>query len=299
MIKFQFTSKFRRPGLRFLFFKGICYNDRMIGIFDSGVGGLTVVREIFKELPQEQIIYFGDTARLPYGTKGAEFVRRYSNKITNWLLKNQAKIIVVACHTSSAWASDTLKKQFDIPIFEMFTSAAEDCLSATKNGKIGVIGTPGTIKSKSFEKKLHELNKPTQPCTVVKNYSKLKIYSRACPLFVPLAEEGWVDKRITEEIAREYLKPLKNRGVDTLVLACTHYPLLKDTIQKAMGNGINVINPAESVAREIKLFLKNNNISLRKGNEHKFVFSDEPYNFNKISELCFNKKIKIEINDPF
>ena len=261
----------------------------MIGIFDSGVGGLTVVKEIFKYLPDYQVIYFGDTARLPYGTKGEDFVKRYSKKITGWLLEKKAKIIVIGCHTSSAWASESLKKQYkDIPIFEMITSAAEDVLSRTKNNKIGIIGTPGTIKSRSFEKKL------------LKADTCLKVYSKACPLFVPLAEEGWVDDKITEEIAKEYLMPLKDKGIDSLVLACTHYPLLEKTIKKIMGNNINIINPAESVAKEIKNFLENNpEIIIQKGSGHKFFFSDEPYNFNKISHLCFNKEINIKINDPF
>jgi len=263
----------------------------MIGIFDSGVGGLTVVKEVFKHLPNYQIIYFGDTARLPYGTKGADFVKKYSDKITGWLLKKGAKAIVIACHTSSAWASESLKKKYNgVPVFEMITSAAENVLAFTKNNKVGIIGTPGTIKSKSFEKKLLKLN------------PKLKIYSRACPLFVPLAEEGWINEEATRIIVKDYLLPLKDKKIDTLVLACTHYPLLEKTIKKVVGNNIAVINPAESVAKEIKLFLKNNpkiRAKIKKGSKHRFVFSDEPYNFQKISHLCFNKNIKIKINDPF
>ena len=272
----------------------------MIGIFDSGVGGLTVVKEIFKYLPDYQIIYFGDTARLPYGTKGAGFVKRYSQKIVEWLIKKDARLIVIACHTSSSWASESLKKQFKrVPIFEMITSAAEEVLNSTKNKKIGIIGTPGTIKSKSFEKKLLKLD------------PKLKIYSKACPLFVPLVEEGWVDKKITKEIVKEYLEPLKAKKIDTLVLACTHYPLLKKAIKKVMGSNVKIVNPAESVAKEIKLFLKNNPSQIKKPafvplsgttvgkGKHQFFFSDEPYNFDKISHLCFQKKIKIKINDPF
>ncbi|MFH1656307.1 MAG: glutamate racemase [Candidatus Nealsonbacteria bacterium] len=262
----------------------------MIGVFDSGVGGLTVVKEIFKQLPEYQIIYFGDTARLPYGTKGANFVKRYSEKITSWLLNKDAKIIVIACHTSSAWASNSLKKKFKkVPIFEMITSASQDVVDITQNKKIGIIGTPGTIKSKAFEKKLLELD------------SNLEIYSKSCPLFVSLAEEGWVDNKITKEIIKEYLEPLKNKGIDTLVLACTHYPLLEKAIKEVVGD-INIINPAKSVAKEIKLFLENNPqiiAKIKKGKNHQFFFSDEPYNFEKISHLCFNKKLKIKINDPF
>ena len=263
----------------------------MIGVFDSGVGGLTVVKEIFKYLPDCQIIYFGDTARLPYGTKGAAFVQRYSEKITNWLLQKKAKVIVVACHTSSAWASDSLKKQFKkTPIFEMITPAVKEALKITKNRKIGIIGTPGTIKSMAYKKKLLKIN------------PSLKIYSNACPLFVPLFEEGWVDNEITKEIAEEYLKPLKNKKIEMLILACTHYPLLKKTIKEIIGKKVKIINPAKSLAKDLKLFLKENpkiDNQIKKGKNHQFFFSDQPYNFKKISHLCFNKKIKIKVKDPF
>lgn len=263
----------------------------MIGIFDSGVGGLSVVKEIFKYLPNYQIIYFGDTARLPYGTKGADFVQRYSAKITNWLLEKEAKLIVIACHTSSAWASDSLKKQFrGAPIFEMITPGAREVLRTTKNQKIGIIGTPGTVKSGSWEKKLLELE------------PNLKIYSKPCPLFVSLVEEGWVNKKITKQVAEEYLRDFKNRGVDTLILACTHYPILEKVIKGAVGSEIKIINPAESLAKELKLFLNDNlqiASQIKQGKNHQFFFSDEPYNLEKISHLCLDRKIKPTVKDPF
>lgn len=263
----------------------------MIGVFDSGVGGLSVVKEIFKYLPDFQIIYFGDTARLPYGTKGADFVKRYSSKITNWLLEKEAKIIVVACNTSSAWASEFLREEFKgVPIFEMINPAIKELLSIAKNKKIGIIGTPGTIKSGSWEKKLLKLN------------SAFKIYSKSCPLFVPLVEEGWVDKKITKEIVKEYLEEFKERGIDSLILACTHYPILEKAIKEAMGAKIKIINPAESLAKELKLFLNDNlqiASEIKKGMEHQFFFSDEPYNLEKISHLCLDRKIKPTIKDPF
>ena len=186
----------------------------MIGIFDSGVGGLTVVKEIFKYLPEDQIIYFGDTARLPYGTKGADFVKKYSEKITEWLLKRGAKIVIVACNTSSAWAADSLKNEFKTtPIFEMINPAITEALKTTKNKKIGIIGTPGTIRSGVYQKKFKKAD------------SSLEIFSQACPLFVPLVEEGLIDDKITVEIIKKYLDPLKEKGIDTLILGCTHYPL--------------------------------------------------------------------------
>ena len=261
--------------------------NKMIGIFDSGVGGLTVVKEIFKFLPEYQIIYFGDTARLPYGTKGAEFVQKYSAKIVEWLLKKEVKIIVVACHTSSAWASESLKKQFQrVPIFEMISPAIKEALKKTKNKKIGIIGTPGTIKSRAYEKKFLGLD------------PNLKIYSKACPLFVPLVEEGWMKKKITKEIAKEYLKEIKDKKIDALILACTHYPPLKIVIRKIIGKKIKIVNPAESLAKELKLFLKNNNkiaVRIKKGRNHQFFFSDLPYNLKAVSKLCLGKKIKIKL----
>jgi len=275
----------------------------MIGVFDSGVGGLTIVKEIFKYLPEYQIIYFGDTARLPYGTKGADFVQRYSAKIVNWLLKKKAKLIVVACHTSSAWASDFLKEKFSapkgrdlaegenkMPIFEMITPGASEAANSTKSRKVGIIGTSGTIKSGSWEKKLLELN------------PGLKIYSKPCPLFVSLVEEGWINKGVTKKIAEEYLEPFKEKKIDTLVLACTHYPLLKKIIGEVVGTNIKIINPAESLAKELKLFLKDNlqiASQIKKGKNHQFFFSDQPYNLEKISHLCFDRQIKPIIKDPF
>jgi len=262
----------------------------VIGIFDSGVGGLTVVKEIFKYLigpgGTPQIIYFGDTARLPYGTKGANFVKKYSKKITEWLLKKGCKIIVIACNTSSAWASDYLKKEFPkIPIFEMITPAVEE-VSKLHAQKIGIIGTPGTIKSRAYDKKL-------------KNSSyKLKIYSQACPLFVPLIEEGMIDGKITEAIISKYLDPLREKKIEALVLACTHYPLLKREIEKIIDSGIKVINPAEALAKEVCTYIDNNRIKLKTG-KSEFYFSDTPYNLTKISQLCFSKKIIPIVKDPF
>lgn len=263
----------------------------MIGVFDSGVGGLTVVKEIFKYLPEYQLVYFGDAARLPYGTKGADFVKNYSKKITKWLLDRGVKVIVVACNTSSAWAADSLKKEFpNVPIFEMILPAVKEAVKTTKNKKVGIIGTPGTIKSGVYKKKLSELD------------NGLKIFSQSCPLFVPLVEEGLISDKITKEIAKRYLEPLKRQGIDSLVLGCTHYPLLKEIIVGIMGKKVAVINPAEAIAKELKNFLKNNTeveAKVEKGTRHSFFFSDEPYNLEKISHLCFNKKISPIIGDPF
>jgi len=263
----------------------------MIGVFDSGVGGLTVVKEIFKSLPKYQIIYFGDTARLPYGTKGANFVKRYSGKIAKWLVGHGAKVIVIACNTSSAWAADYLRKELKgIPVFEMVLPAAMDAASITKNKRVGFIGTPGTIKSGAYKNKLGKINR------------SLKLFSQSCPLFVPLVEEGWIKDKVTKEIAKKYLSNLKDKNIDSLILGCTHYPLLKETIKEVVGKKVRIINPAESIVSELKDFIQKNpkiNAKIKKGKNHKFFFSDEPYNFEKISHLCFNKKIDITIKDPF
>ncbi len=253
----------------------------MIGIFDSGVGGLTIVKEVFKTLPEYQIIYFGDTARLPYGTKQENFVKEYSAKISQWLIEKQAKIIVVACHTSSAWAAESLKRKLKVPVFEMITPVVKEILNNNYK-KIGIIGTPGTIKSNCYNKRL------------LKNNSSLRIYSQACPLLVPLVEEGWIDKKETELITQHYLKPLKEKKVDCLVLACTHYPLLEKTIKKIMGKKVKIINPAESLVQDLKKFLEEDNLA-KKGSNHQFFFSDNPYHLDKLSKMALNKKIKIKI----
>ena len=259
----------------------------MIGVFDSGVGGLTVVKEIFEQLPEYQIIYFGDTARLPYGTKGADFVKKYSKKITEWLLQKGANIIVIACNTSSAWSADYLRKEFpNIPIFEMISPAVAEAKEKSKNRRVGVIGTPGTVKSNIYSKKLGNFH----------------VFSKACPLFVPLVEEGWVSDEITKKVADKYLKQFKKHDIDTLVLGCTHYPLLEKVVKKIMGSKVKIINPAEAITESLKQFLKDNpDIAkkTKKGSGHEFFFSDEPYNLEKISHLCFNKKIKPIVKDPF
>ena len=263
----------------------------MIGIFDSGVGGLTIVKEIFINLPEYQITYFGDTARLPYGTKGANFVKKYSAKIVNFLLKKNAKIIIIACNTSSAYAADMLKNQFkSLPIFEMIDPAVSESLRVTKNKRIGIVGTPGTINSGAYQNKFLRQDK------------SVKIFLQPCPLLVPLVEEGMLDDKITIDVLKKYLIPLKNKGIDTLILGCTHYPLLEKSIIKVLGKRISVVNPAESLAKEVKNYISKNPVlqkSLKKGSANKFFFSDQPYNLKKISQLCFNKKIIPTVLDPF
>lgn len=265
----------------------------MIGIFDSGSGGLTVVKEFLKELPNYKIIYFGDTAHLPYGTKSPNLTKKWSKEIIKFLLKKGAKVIIIACHTASALAFDFLKKEFPkIPIFEIITPGVKRASEITRNRKIGIIGSPATIKSQAHKNKLLFLN-PT-----------LKTYSRACPLFVPLVEEGLIKNKETKEIAKNYLVPLKREKIDTLILACTHYPLLKDTISEIIGEKVTIINPAQdlimALKEKAKLGTKKETASLffvkRKGRgKHHFYFSDEPYNFRLIAKLCLSMEVPFKV----
>ena len=214
-----------------------------VGVFDSGVGGLTVVREIIRQIPNEKIIYFGDTARVPYGSKSKETVTRFSEQIVRFLRTFQVKTIVVACNTASACALDALERDIDIPIIDVVKPGAKAAWEATRNGRIGVIGTEATIGSKIYNQYITELNR------------EVTIYGKACPLFVPLVEEGlWVDP-VTDEIAKRYLAELIDLDIDTLILGCTHYPLIRSTLGRIMGEKVSLVNPAYETARELKELL--------------------------------------------
>lgn len=215
----------------------------MIGVFDSGIGGLTVVRSLMERLSGYDIVYFGDTARTPYGTKSAETVISYSLENIEFLLKNGAKIVVMACNTASSVASHRVAETFDIPIFEVVTPATKQAVNRSGNLAVGVIGTRATIKSGIYEKKI----KAMKPAA--------KVYSVACPLLVPLVEEGWLKKPETMMIIKKYLHPLRVRQIDTLILGCTHYPLLKDQIQRKIGKKVIIIDSSISVAEKVKSFL--------------------------------------------
>jgi len=245
---------------------------KAIGIFDSGVGGLTVLKEIVKALPQEDTIYLGDTARVPYGTKSPETVTRYSMEITSFLVSRDIKLLVVACNTASACALETLKKHFSIPIVGVIEPGARRAASSTRTGKVGVIGTEGTIRSSAYAKAIKRIN------------PGIEVITRACPLFVPLAEEGWIDNEVTRMTADIYLGGLKNEGVDTLVLGCTHYPILKKTIGESMGSGVQLVDSAEETARTVAEILRNSSMirpASEKGNHHYFV-TDVPAGFIKV-----------------
>ena len=219
-----------------------------IGVFDSGVGGLTVVDEIMKQLPNEQIIYFGDTARVPYGNKSKKTIIRYSNQIVNFLLSKNIKAIVIACNTASAFALESIVSEVSIPVVGVIKPGARIAASVTKNSNIGIIGTKGTISSDIYQRFLNEIA------------AEVKVYGKACPLFVPLVEEGWINDPITFDVAKRYLSEFMDYNIDTLVLACTHYPLLRDTIASVVGDKVNLVNPAYETAKTLKQVLKANNI---------------------------------------
>ena len=257
-------------------------NNRPIGIFDSGVGGLTVVKQIFKTLPNEEIVYLGDTARVPYGTKSLETIKRFSIENVEFLMRFNVKLIVVACNTSSSISLPILRNTFKIPIVGVIKSGVKKALTITKTGKIGVIGTPATVKSKAYENEIKRISR------------NIKVFSKACPLFVPLAEEGWTNGKLTFDIAKKYLGPLSRKRVDTLVLGCTHYPLLKGVISRAIGKTVRIIDSASSVADEVKSILKTKGIlsNTSRKPDHSFFATDEVKHFVKLGEKFLGRKIK-------
>lgn len=238
-------------------------NHAPIGVFDSGVGGLTVAREIMRQIPDERIVYFGDTARVPYGSKSPNTIIRYSRQIIRFLRTKNVKAIVVACNTASAFALETIKPELDIPIIGVVKPGAKVAARTTENGKIGVIGTEGTIRSEIYTKTIHRENKDAQ------------VMGRACPLFVPLVEEGWIKDPVTVAVAERYLQPFKESDIDTLILGCTHYPLLRSTVREIMGEGVNLVNPAYETAVELRRLLAEQGIA----NDGKIQNREEKYQF--------------------
>ncbi len=224
-------------------------DNRPIGVFDSGIGGLTVVNSLIDKMPNETIIYLGDTARLPYGNKSSRSIKLFSKRITQWLIEKDCKLIIVACNTASALALKFLCSEFNIPIIGMIRPGAILATETSKTNRIGVLGTLATISSKSYEKTLLDIN------------NKITVFSKACPLFVPLAEEGWVKGEIPKSIARVYLKEIKDSKIDTLILGCTHYPIMKPIISEVLGRGIKLIDPGKASAKSVKKILTKENIN--------------------------------------
>lgn len=263
-----------------------------IGVFDSGVGGLTVAREIMRQMPEERLIYFGDTARVPYGNKSRETIIRYARQTLRFLKTKEVKAIVIACNTASAYALETVEKEFDIPIIGVINAGAKMAVESTRNGKIGVIGTEGTISSGIYTEVMERM-KPD-----------IEVTTKSCPLFVPLVEEGLLHDSVTDEIASRYLSVLKGRYIDTLVLGCTHYPLLRSTLGRLMGSDVTLINPAYETAIELKQLLHDCDLECdpktMSGEKYQFFVSDLAEKFTAFAtsilpgEVHETKKINIE-----
>lgn len=258
-----------------------------IGVFDSGVGGLTVAREIMRQLPNEELVYFGDTARVPYGSKSKETITRYSKQIVHFLLEKQVKAIVVACNTASALALPEIRTHLSVPIIGVVGPGAKVAAEATRNGKIGVIGTEATIGSQIYTRVIHEHNPSAE------------VIGKACPLFVPLVEEGWRKDPITEEIARRYLMSFQTTGIDTLIMGCTHYPLLRGMLRRIMGEQVTLVNPAYETAQELKELLAANHIlndgkDQKEGKEtpYRFFVSDAAEKFKEFANTILPCEIK-------
>lgn len=239
------------------------FNDAPVGVFDSGVGGLTVAREIMRQIPNENLIYFGDTARVPYGNKSKETITKYSGQIIRFLQEQKVKAIVIACNTASAYALDELEKEINIPMIGVVKPGAKVATEATKNEKIGVIGTEGTIGSHIYTTYIKEMNE------------NITVMEKACPLFVPLVEEGLWQDPVTDEIAARYLSELIDSDIDTLILGCTHYPLIRSTVGKVVGEKVTLVNPAYETARELKELLEKENLL----NKRKSKLGSPSYHF--------------------
>ncbi|MCD6224406.1 MAG: glutamate racemase [Deltaproteobacteria bacterium] len=261
----------------------------MIGVFDSGIGGLTVVRALLDQIPGYDIVYFGDTARTPYGSKSPDTVIGYALENTEFLLDKGAQIIVVACNTASSVAFENITAKYDVPVFEVITPAVELSIKNSRSHRIGIIGTRATVSSGAYERKIREI-KPAA-----------KIYSKACPLLVPLVEEGWFKRPETVMIVKKYLHPLKVRQIDTLVLGCTHYPLLKNTIQRKIGKRVFIADSSLAVASEIKNFLSGHaevEQKISKKGVINFFVSDITPQFEKTARMILKKDIQLVHVNP-
>ena len=253
-----------------------------IGIFDSGIGGLTVFKAMRRALPREDLVYFGDTARVPYGTKSKETITKFSVENVNFLQSFDVKMVVVACNTASALSLEALQQRFALPVIGVIEPGAREAIRRSKNGRIGVIGTKSTIGSNAYETWLRRLE------------PSVKVYSSACPLFVPFVEEGWLEGDVIGKVAKAYLAPLKNFKIDTLILGCTHYPLLSKVIQKAVGPKVRLVNSAEETAKEAAKLLSQRGLenALRsKSPEPRFYVSDESEQFRALGERFLGRPI--------
>jgi glutamate racemase len=254
--------------------------EKSIGIFDSGIGGLTVVKALLDILPREDLLYLGDTARTPYGTKSAEVVRRYSFENAEFLLEKGVKLLVVACNTSTAVALEALQERFDVPVIGVVEPGAEAAVAQTQSGRVGVIATEATISSGSYTRALRRLR------------SDLEIYTRPCPLFVPLAEEGWVDNAVAKATTRVYLETLRRSGIDALILGCTHYPLLRAAISQVMGDGVALVDSGRATASRVRQELESRHLLRGQGRGSvSFFVTDTPERFVRVGARFLGARV--------
>jgi len=255
------------------------HDPRPIGVFDSGLGGLTAVRELFRVMPQESVVYFGDTARLPYGSKSRETVTHFSLQIAAFLLRQNVKCLLVACNTASSYALDTLRARLEIPVTGVIDAAARAAVAASPHGRIGVIGTYGTVGSGAY------------PAAIAREVPGAAVLSRACPLFVPLIEEGWIDHPVTRQVAEEYLLELRGAGLESLILGCTHYPLITPLLAALMP-GVTLVDSGAEAARAVGATLRERGQLAPAGEaRHRFFLSDEPRNFPRIAEAFLGRPL--------
>lgn len=261
-------------------------DNRKIGVFDSGLGGLTAVKEIMRLFPDESIVYFGDTGRVPYGTRSKETILKYTHDDINFLLSRDVKMIVIACGTASSAALPEIKDEFNVPIYGVVDAGAYAASRVTKNNKIGIIGTTATIKSGAYNKYISEYNPEAQT------------FEKACPLFVPLVENGHFNTPVTKLVAEEYLKDIREAGVDTLILGCTHYPLLKDAIAEYMGDSVTLISPGEEVAKFLKKKItpEDAHSNVRDAEQYTYYVSDSVASFEELGSIFLETKINGKVN---
>ena len=252
-----------------------------IGVFDSGIGGLTVVRALMARLPSENIIYFGDTARVPYGVKSVETIALYARQIVQFLLQREVKLLIVACNTMAAVANQAIVELSPVPVLDVIDAGARTAVAVTHSKRVGVIGTPATINSGAYNRAIHRLD------------PEVRIFSQTCPLFVPLVEEGWLEHRATRLIAEEYLKPLMEHNLDTLVLGCTHYPLLKPLLQEIVGDRIHLVDSAEAMADQAAEMFDSQDLGNRQKSlpEYHYCVTDVPHRFQSIGESFLGRTL--------
>jgi len=261
---------------------GVLLRDRPIGIFDSGMGGLTVVKEVFKLLPQEDITYFADTAHLPYGERELSEVKGFALNIMQYLIKEKVKLIIMGCNVSSAIAIGEARKRFEVPVIGLIEAGVEEALAKTKGNRLGLIATSGTIKSKAYQKKIKEAN------------PEAKVFVRACPLFVPLIEEGKVNTKETIDAAKKYLKPLITADIDTLILGCTHYPFLERIIQSILGKKVKIVDPARGTVIKAKKIMMSKQLLKTTGSapRYRFIVSGESKKFKRLGSKFLGRPLR-------